>query len=76
MNHLDWVGYAATAVFAASYFCKNPGALRKVQASAAAIWVGYGVVIHAVPIVVANLLVVAIALGSLWSARKTEMQYK
>ena len=59
------VGWVATALFAASYLLKRPAALRKVQALAAALWVCYGMVIHAMPVVVANLAVAGMALWSL-----------
>jgi hypothetical protein len=61
---LDWVGWTATALFASSYFFKQPGALRKVQAGAALLWVVYGLMIHALPVIVANMVVATVALGS------------
>jgi hypothetical protein len=61
---LDWIGWVATAAFASSYLCKQPGSLRRVQASAAALWVIYGLIIHAFPVVVANVVVAAMALFS------------
>jgi hypothetical protein len=60
----DAIGWVATALFASSYFFKRPAALRRVQAVAAALWVCYGVVIHALPVVAANLIVAALALWS------------
>jgi hypothetical protein len=59
------IGWIATALFASSYLFKRPAALRKVQALAAALWVVYGFVIHAAPVVVANLAVAGMALWSL-----------
>jgi hypothetical protein len=61
---LDWIGWIATAIFASSYFCKQPASLRRIQALAALLWIGYGVLIHALPIIVANLIVAAVALYS------------
>ncbi len=61
---LDWIGWVATAIFAASYFFKRPEVLRRVQALAALLWIGYGVVIHAPPVVIANLVVAAVAVYS------------
>ena len=61
---LDWIGWIATALFAGSYFFKQPMALRKVQAGAALLWVVYGLLIHALPVVVANVVVAAVAVGS------------
>jgi hypothetical protein len=61
---IDWIGWIATAIFVSSYLCKDPLALRRIQAVAACLWVAYGVIIQATPIVVANLLVAAIAIYS------------
>ena len=61
---VSWIGWVATAVFASSYLFKHPVALRRVQGGAAILWVIYGVVIHAFPVVVANLLVASMALYS------------
>jgi uncharacterized transporter YbjL len=61
---VDWLGWAATAVFLASYGCKDQKRLRIVQAGAALLWAIYGVIIAATPIVVANLLVAAAAVYS------------
>ncbi len=70
MMNLEWLGYAATAVFASSYFLKSPRALRKVQALAALLWIGYGVMIRATPVIVANAVVMAIAVSSLFASRR------
>ncbi|HEV8042475.1 MAG TPA: hypothetical protein VGP62_26595 [Bryobacteraceae bacterium] len=61
---LEWIGWVATAFFASSYFFKQPDVLRKVQAGAALLWVIYGLIIHAFPVVVANLVVASVALYS------------
>jgi hypothetical protein len=61
---VSWIGWAATVVFASSYLCKNSVALRRVQGGAAILWVIYGVVIHASPVIVANVLVASMALYS------------
>src|SRR6266850_7962794 len=61
---LDYIGWVATAIFASSYFCKQPGMLRRIQALAALLWIGYGILIHAPPVIVANLIVAAVALYS------------
>jgi hypothetical protein len=60
----DWIGWLATAIFLVSYSCKDQGRLRRVQALAAVLWVVYGLILHAVPIVVANLLVAGVAVYS------------
>jgi len=62
---LSWIGWVATAVFASSYLCREPASLRRVQAGAAVLWVVYGLLIHAAPVVVANLIVASVALVSL-----------
>jgi hypothetical protein len=66
MIHLtpDWIGWLATAIFLASYSRKDQSKLRRMQAVAAVLWVVYGAILHAVPIVVANLLVAGVALYS------------
>jgi len=53
----DWLGWIATAVFTLSYFSKDAGKLRWIQAVAALFWLSYGVAIHARPVIVANLIV-------------------
>jgi hypothetical protein len=47
----------ATAVFVASYFFGRPALLRKVQMAGAILWITYGALIGALPVIVANLLV-------------------
>jgi uncharacterized protein with PQ loop repeat len=61
---ISWIGWVATAVFAVSYFCKTPKSLRLVQALAALMWVTYGLLIHALPVVVANVIVALAAVYS------------
>jgi hypothetical protein len=68
MRATDWIGWAATALFLLSYSRKDQRRLRLMQAGAALLWVGYGAILHAVPIVVANLLVTAVAVYSSRSA--------
>jgi len=63
----DLVGWAATALFAASYFCREPRALRLTQAAAALLWLVYGVALQALPVIVANVIVASLALSSAWS---------
>lgn len=66
---LSWIGWVATALFAASYFCKEPARLRLVQALAALLWIVYGVAIAAPPVIVANVVVATIAATSAWRQR-------
>ena len=62
---LNSIGWIATAVLAVSYFCKEATTLRKVQAAGALLWMAYGIAIHALPVVVANLIVAGAAVYSL-----------
>lgn len=66
---VDVLGWAATAVFLASYFCARPAVLRAVQMLGAAMWVTYGAIIGAWPVMVANVLVFSAAAWT--AARKT-----
>jgi hypothetical protein len=61
----EWIGWGATALFASSYFFREPKSLRKVQALAATAWIAYGLIIKAPPVVVSNAVVAVLALGSL-----------
>jgi hypothetical protein len=61
---LEAIGWVATAVFSASYFFRQPEALRRIQAGAACLWIAYGVAIHARPVVIANVIVAVAALYS------------
>jgi hypothetical protein len=55
------LGWAATAMFIASYFFVRPAALRASQMLGALLWIIYGVLIGAPPVIVANALVIAAA---------------
>ena len=57
----EWVGWTATAAFSASYFCRRPQTLRRVQAVAALLWLSYGVLINSAPVIVANVIVASLA---------------
>ena len=50
----DALGWIATAVFTSSYFFRKPTVLRGIQASAASLWIIYGIRIHSLPVVIAN----------------------
>lgn len=63
---LDWIGWLATAIFAASYFCKQPAFMSRIQALAAIVWIAYGVLLSSQPMVVANLIVAVLAGYSSW----------
>jgi hypothetical protein len=60
----DWVGWLATALFVVSYRFRDQRTLRWVQALAAVLWVVYGLARHAMPVVIANLLVAGMAVYS------------
>ncbi len=64
---IEWIGWVATAIFAGSYFCKQPATLRRLQALAALLWISYGLLINAAPVVVANL---AVAVSAIYSSRR------
>jgi hypothetical protein len=51
----------ATGIFVASYFFTRPSLLRGVQMLGALLWVVYGILIHASPVIVANVLVFSAA---------------
>jgi len=65
MMPIEYLGWAATAVFVASYFCGRPQMLKRVQMAGALMWAAYGLLIGASPVVVANLLVFGAAAWTL-----------
>ena len=58
---IEYLGWAATAVFVGSYLCRGADALKRVQMLGALMWVAYGLLIQATPVVAANLLVFSVA---------------
>lgn len=66
---IDLLGWLATAVFVSSYFFTRPALLRSVQMGGAMLWVLYGVLIGASPVIVANLLVCGAACWTAWRSR-------
>ena len=58
---IEYLGWAATAVFVGSYLCTRSETLKRVQMAGALMWVAYGLLIGATPVVAANLLVFAAA---------------
>ena len=70
VEYLDW---GATAVFVGSYFCLRPSLLRGVQMAGALLWVIYGVLINASPVIVANILVFSAAAWTMIRARSREV---
>jgi hypothetical protein len=67
---VDWLGWAATAVFVSSYFLRAT-VLTRVQMIGALMWVAYGVLEQAPPVVAANLLVFGAAAWTAWRAART-----
>ena len=63
----EWIGWVATAVFVGSYLCTRAEALRKVQMVGAVLWIGYGVMMQAAPVITANVLVLGAAA---WASRR------
>ena len=61
---IDSIGWLATATFACSYFCANEKRLRLLQAGASSLWLIYGILIGALPMIVANFIVASLALAS------------
>jgi hypothetical protein len=63
MSHIgiELLGWAATGVFVGSYFFARPSLLRGAQMLGALLWVTYGVLIDASPVIVANVLVFSAA---------------
>jgi len=53
----DYLGWAATAVFVASYFFTGAQTIKRVQMLGALMWATYGTLIGASPVIVANVLV-------------------
>jgi hypothetical protein len=58
---VEYLGWAATAVFVGSYFCRTPDAMRRIQMLGAVMWMAYAVLLRAAPVFVANLLVLCAA---------------
>jgi hypothetical protein len=68
---IEGLGWVATALFAASYFLK-PTALRTVQFLGALLWVTYGALIGARPVIAANALVMAAAAWTIFRGTRTQ----
>ena len=61
---LDSIDWLATAIFASCYLFKRAATLCRFQAVAALLWIGYGLIIHAWPVIAANRVVASVALYS------------
>jgi hypothetical protein len=66
----DTLGWIATAMFVSSYFFRRPTLLRAAQMAGATLWMLYGVLIGAMPVIVANALVFGAAT---WTLIRAEM---
>jgi hypothetical protein len=64
------LGWVATAVFVASYFFRQFAVLRGMQMLGSALWIVYGSLIAAKPVIAANALVFAAAGWTLLRARR------
>ena len=73
MTHVasELLGWGATAVFVGSYFFGRPSLLRGVQMFGALLWVTYGVLINASPVIVANMLVFSAAAWTTFNKAST-----
>ncbi len=73
MNHVgvELLGWTATAVFVGSYFFSRASLLRSVQMIGALLWIIYGLLIGASPVIVANVLVLTAAAWATLRARKS-----
>lgn len=67
---IDLVGWTATAVFVSSYFFARPDRLRAVQMVGATVWIAYGVLLSAPPVIAANIMVIAAAAWTFYRARR------
>jgi hypothetical protein len=72
MSHgaVELLGWTATAVFVASYFATRPSLLRAIQMLGALLWVTYGLLINASPVIVANVLVFSAAAWTTFRRRE------
>jgi hypothetical protein len=57
----DLIGWAATALFVLSYFARSRRTLLLLQFVAALVWLSYGVLLRAAPVIAANALVAGAA---------------
>jgi len=65
----DALGWVATTLFVGSYFFQRQSWLRMAQMGGALLWMSYGVLIDAMPVIVANALVFSAAAWTLLRER-------
>ena len=70
----DILGWIATAVFVGSYFFSRPALLRAAQMLGATLWIVYGALLGAIPVVVANGLVFGAAAWTLFRAKQSTVE--
>jgi hypothetical protein len=63
---VEALGWTATAAFVGSYFFTRAATLVRVQMAGAALWVVYGLLVQARPVVAANALVILAAAWKAW----------
>ena len=61
MTLADTIGWTATAVFTVSYLTRGQSTLRRVQMAGASLWLTYGLVTQAAPVIGSNILVLGAA---------------
>jgi hypothetical protein len=67
----DTIGWTATAVFTASYLSRNHSTLRRVQMAGASLWLAYGLVMQAPPVIGSNILVLSAACWAEYRHRRS-----
>jgi hypothetical protein len=76
MGVTQFLGWLATAVFVGSYFFSRPAALRTMQMIGALLWIVYGVLINALPVIAANVLVFAAAAWTAFARGRNSSEAK
>jgi hypothetical protein len=71
MTLADSIGWTATAVFTASYLTKEHATLRRVQMAGASLWLTYGLVMQAPPVIGSNILVLSAACWAEYRHRRS-----
>ena len=61
MTLADSIGWTATAVFTTSYLMTGQARLRRLQMAGASLWLTYGLVTQAPPVIGSNILVLSAA---------------
>jgi hypothetical protein len=74
MTLADGIGWTATAVFTASYLTRGPSRLRRVQMAGASLWLTYGLVTQAAPVIGSNVLVLGAALWAEHRSRRDRQE--